>query len=108
MIFVGSIGNDRPNAKDLHTHVIPNIPADKWEDLGVELLQTSVELSHIKASSSETSQMCRKMFDDWLNGRDATWNGLIDALDKVGLTYLAGNIKKNLSSITGSYIAMYS
>ena len=84
--------------------MIPYIPADKWEDLGVELLQATAELSYIKASSSETKQMCRKMLDNWLNGHDATWNGLINALDRVGLTYLADDIEKNLPSITGSYI----
>ena len=45
--------NIHPKAKDIHTHVIPHIPADKWEDLGYELFDddnAAIELGHIRKS----------------------------------------------------------
>ena len=98
------IGCDHPKAKDINTYVVPHIPADKWEDLGYELLDddnASIELGHIKASNPETRERCKAMFEKWLLSRSATWNELITALEKVQLTFLADNIKKQLSTITG-------
>ena len=100
-----TVGCDiHPKARDIHTHVIPHIPADKWEDIGYELLDddnAAIELGHIKASISETRQRCKAMFEKWLLKRSATWNELITALEKVDLTFLADNIKKQLSTVTG-------
>ena len=49
------------------------------------------------------------MFDKWLLRHSATWNELIATLEKVQLTFLADNIKKQLLTITGkqphAYIA---
>ena len=101
------VGYDHPTAKDINTHVIPHIPADKWEDLGYELLDAdnaTIELGHIKASNSETRQRCKAMFETWLLSRSSTWNELIAALEKVQLTYLADNIKKYLPPITGKWL----
>ena len=101
-----SIGCSHPraNLKDLNTHVIPHIPADKWKDLGFELLDSetsAAELSHIKANNPEIRQRCEAMFEKWLLGRNATWNELIVALQKVGLMFLADNIEKTFISMTG-------
>jgi len=104
------IGDDHPNTKDINTHVIPHIPADKWEDLGVELLDSdtvAAELSRIKADKQETSLRCKAMFEKWLLSHSATWNELIAALERVRLTSLAVNIKKILSSTTGTYVVNY-
>ena len=102
------VGSGHPTGKDISTCVIPHIPPDKWEDLGLQLLDGdtgSTELSHIKASNPDTSQRCKVMFDKWLCKRNATWNELITALEKVHLTFLADNVKKILSPTTaaGSY-----
>ena len=96
----------RANLKDINTHVIPHIPADKWEDLGIELLDAetgAAELSRIKANNPETHQRCRAMFEKWLLGLDATWNELIAALQNIELMFLADKIEKTFSSMTGSY-----
>ena len=102
------VGSGHPTGKEISTRVIPHIPPDKWEDLGLQLLDGdtgSTELSHIKASNPDTSQRCKVMFDKWLHRRGATWNELITALEKVQLTFLADNIRKILSPTTaaGSY-----
>ena len=99
------IGSDRPKPKDINAYVIPRIPAHKWEDLGLELLddETGItELGHIKASNPGTQQCCKAMFEKWLHRRSATWNELIAALQKVELTTLADDIKKALSSMSGT------
>lgn len=99
------IGDDHPKNKDINTYVIPHIPADKWEDLGLELLDidtSTAELGRIKADNPETSQRCKVMFEKWLHRRTATWNELIVALERVKLTFLADDIKKILSSTTGN------
>ena len=99
-----SIGSDHPKANDIYNHVVPKIPADKWEDLGCELLggdNAAIELSHIKASNPDTRQRCKAMFEKWLLSRSATWNKLIAALENVELTFLADNVKNHLLTITG-------
>ena len=98
-----AIGCDHPKAKDINTHVVP-YTSEKWEDLGYELLDddhATTELDHIKASNSETRQRCKAMFEKWLLRRTATWNELITALEKVELTFLADNIKKQLLFAAG-------
>ena len=90
-------GSDRPDIRDLNRHVIPNIPADKWEDLGAELLDgNTAELSHIRAATSDTPLRCKRLFEKWLSRRDSRWDGLVSALEKVQLTYLVDTIRKIL------------
>ena len=102
------LGCTRPDIRDLNSHVTPNIPAEKWKDLGLELLNGNiVELSNIEADIQRTNQRVNKIFEKWLTKHDATWNELIAALEKVHLTYLADNVTKNLLSITGKYIYIY-
>ena len=109
VVFMCSfIGSDHPEAKHLNSRVVPYIPADKWEDLGYELLDgdnVAIKLGHIKASNPETIQRCKAVFKEWLLRRSATWNELIAALEKVELTFLADNVRKHLSTITGKQLS---
>jgi len=55
MFYVLLTGSNHPDIRDLNSHVIPNIPADKWEDLGAELLAGNTsQLSHIRAATTDT------------------------------------------------------
>ena len=97
-----SLGSSHPNIRDLNTSVTPYIPAEKWKDLGFELLNGSdVELNNIEADIQGTNQRVIKMFEKWLTRRDATWNELIAALEKIHLTHLADNLRKKFLSSTG-------
>lgn len=97
------LGSSRPDIRDLNTYVTPNIPAEKWKDLGIELLKdSSMDLNDVEADTQGTSQRINKMFEKWLTRRDATWNELIAALERIHLTYLADNIRKNFLSRTGN------
>ena len=95
------IENDRPALKDLHNHVVPHI-ADKWEDLGVQLLDDSQvdQLDIITADHPQDAvKCCKLMLKKWLKAStDATWNQLLRALCKIELVSLAKDVKKKLST----------
>ena len=102
------LGCAHPDIRDLNGHVTPNIPAEKWKDLGLELLNGNfVELGNIEADVQGTNQRVNKIFEKWLAKHDATWSELIAALEKIHLTYLANNIRKTFLSITGKFICMH-
>ena len=83
-------------------HVIPGIPADKWDDLCAELLDgNTAKISDIRGATTETSLRCKLMFEKWLTRRDATWDVLVNALENIQLTFLADTITEMLLKGTG-------
>jgi len=103
-VYVLLAGSERPDIRDLNRHVIPNIPADKWEDLGAELLGgNTAKLSHVKADAQDTCHRLKLLFERWLYRCDASWDVLVSALEKIQLTHLAHTIKTDiLSQIAGT------
>ena len=96
------IGSSHPDIRDLNHQITPNIPPEKWKDLGLELLSgNSVEVNNIETDTQGTRQRVTKTFEKWLDRRDATWNKLIAALENIHLTYLADHVKKTFLSVTG-------
>ena len=95
-------GNDRPSLKDLYDHVVPNV-ADKWEDLGVQLLRPDQEkmLDVIAADRShDVVSCCKRVLKKWLDtSTNATWNELIRVLRRpsVELDCLANQLEQMLS-----------
>ena len=95
------IGNERPSLKDLYDHVLMNV-ADKWRDLGVQLLRPDKanSLNIIAANHpNDVESCCKCVFEKWLNTTtDATWNQLISALKcpSLQLDYLAGELEQKL------------
>ena len=95
-------GSDRPSLKDLYDHVVPNV-ADKWEDLGVQLLRPDQEktLDIIAADCShDVVSCCKRLLKKWLDtSTNATWNELIRALRRpsVELDCLANQLEQMLS-----------
>ena len=80
---VACIGSDRPSLRELHNHVVINV-ADKWRDLGVQLLRPGQEkiLDIIAANHPhDVVSCCKHVLKIWLDTTtDATWNELIRAL----------------------------
>ena len=76
--------------------------ADKWRDLGIQLLPSDQErmLCIIEANHPhDVVSCCKRVFDKWLDvTEDATWNVLIKAVKSpsVQLDYLAGQLEKML------------
>ena len=76
--------------------------AEKWRDLGVQLLQPDPEKSlNIIAANHphDVVRCCKCVFEKWLDistDRGATWNKLIRALrsPSIQLVYLAGQLEK--------------
>ena len=96
------VGYGHPDIRILRSHVTPDIPPEKWKDLGLELLNgNSNELNNIEADVHGTIGKINEMFDKWLTRREATWNELIVALENIHLTYLADKIRKNVLPLTG-------
>ena len=62
--------------------------AEKWYDIGLELLHSRDEtcLRLIKSSKREKIECCAEMLELWLDRQpDASWNQLIDALRSPGI-----------------------
>ena len=97
------LGSDRPSLKDLYNHVVNNV-ADKWEDLGVQLLRSDQEnmLDIIAADSSGGVVTCCKcVLKKWLDtSADATWNELIRTLRRpsIALECLANQLERMLNT----------
>ena len=76
-------GTDRPALKYLNRHVRASI-ADKWHDIGVELLDVEDEavLNTIETNHPGDANKCTAtMLQLWLTRkRDASWDQLIQAL----------------------------
>ena len=68
----------------------------EWYDIGVELLDgNTVALEEInKKYPNDVNKCCTAMFKKWLQyNPEADWDKLASALDEVGLTTAAENIK---------------
>ena len=105
-MFINFLGSaDRPDIRDLTRHIIPQIHAEKWEDLGVQLLSgNTAELSHIKEDATTTHKRFTVLFEKWLRECDAKWDGLINALEKVQLNYLAQKLREMLKKAPGIFM----
>ena len=93
------VGSDKPTLKLFNHHIRATI-APHWYDLGVELLKEgSVDrLNIIKSDHLQSvEKCCTEMFMYWLRvDKEASWNKLINALQRLGQNTLAANIKKNI------------
>ena len=96
------IGSDRPLLRDLHDHVVNRV-ADKWRDLGVQLLPRLGQermLDIIAADHPhDVVSYCKRVLEKWLDtSTDATWNELIRALrsPSIQLHYFAGQLEQML------------
>ena len=100
MLFVG---HGRPSLKDLYTHVAPTI-ADRWKDIGVQLLDSkSVDqrvLEVIEADHPHSvEECCRDVLKKWLYTQSKpSWNELIDAIKKIGLSHRASQLEIMLNN----------
>ena len=98
------IGVRRPSLKDLYDHAVINLDAaNKWRDLGVQLLPRLGQermLDIIAADHPHDVVSCYKcVLKKWLDTTtDATWNELIRALrsPSVQLDYLAGQVEQKM------------
>ena len=99
---VTCIGSGRPSLKDLSDLVVNNV-ADKWRDLGVQLLRPDQEkLLDIIATDypHDVVSCCKCVLKKWLDTTtDATWNELTRALrsPSVQLDYFAGQLEQKLT-----------
>ena len=81
-----------------------NDVADKWKELGVQLLRSDQEnrLKIIAADHPhDVVSCCKRVLEKWLDTTtDATWNQLITALRRpsVQLDYLANQLEQMLST----------
>ena len=101
---VAATGRDRPSLQDLSEHVV-TIAADKWRDLGVQLLPRlgrEKMLDMIAADHPhDVVSCCKCVLKKWLDTTtDATWNELIRALrsPKVQLGNLAGDLEQMVTT----------
>ena len=87
----------RPAKKHLHEYVLPDV-CTRWYDLGLELLDPEDEnkLSAIeKDNKTEGVQTCcKKMFDEWLEYDDVSWDRLVKVIRKIKLNHAASKIEK--------------
>ena len=96
---ITATGSDRPSLQYLYEHVV-TIAADKWRDLGVQLLRPDQEkmLDIIAADHPhDVVSCCKCVLKKWLDTTsDATWNELIRALrsSKVQLDNLADELEQ--------------
>ena len=105
---IARIGSDRPSLKDLYDHVVNNV-ADKWRDLGVQLLRPDQEkmLDIIAADHPhDVVSCCKCVLKKWLDTSDATWNELIRALRSptVQLDYFSGQLEKMMITECNTYV----
>ena len=100
-MYLVSLGSGRPSSKDLYDHVVNNV-ADKWRDLGVQLLRPDQEkmLDIIAADHPhDVVSCCKCVLNKWLDTTtNATWNELIRALrsPSVQLEYLASQLEQRM------------
>ena len=71
--------------------------APHWHDLGIQLLPEKHihHLAIVKLNyTSNIERCCTEMFEFWLNvDSDASWDKLINALERIGLISLAEKIR---------------
>jgi len=98
-------GTDRPDLR--HLHRFKTEMAKKWFDLGVELIDDSVDkLNSIRNDYPSDNEMCcSEMFQLWLReSKTASWNQLIKALNQkpINMPELAKKIQEKL--FIGEYV----
>ena len=97
-VFTVSTGSDKPTLKLLNRHIRNEITT-RSEDLGVELLneeQPSL-LNNIAENKPDVQSRCSELFKYWLRvDTDASWNKLIEALNKIDEHCLAEKIKSDV------------
>ena len=75
--------------------------APYWFDVGIELLQDEYyfKLVEIRHSDNNKGQCCKQMLEYWLKvDVEASWNKLIDALQRVDLITIAERVKRDILS----------
>ena len=77
--------------------MLPDV-CTKWYDLGLELLdpKDDKKLSTIETDSIKegVEKCCKKMFAEWLNYKNISWDKLVQAIRKIGLNHTASQIEK--------------
>ena len=101
-------GTDCPSLR--HLHRFKKEISKNWFDLGVELINDSVnELNNLQEDfPKDAGKCCSKMFQLWLKkSNNATWNQLIEALrvPNIEMFELANKIESML--FLGMYIYRY-
>ena len=83
-VFTVSTGTDKPTHLLLNRHIRNEI-ASRWEDLGVELLSEKLHmLNNIAKDKPDVQSRCSALFERWFSiDTGATWNKLIEALNKL-------------------------
>ena len=96
-VFTVSTGTDEPTRLLLNRHIRNEIAA-RWEDLGVELLNEKLHmLNNIAKNKPDVQSRCSALFEHWLSiDTGATWNKLIEALNKIDEHSLAEKIKRDV------------
>ena len=101
--------DEKPKVKHLNRHVRDYLVAacernsQAWKDLRVELIPDGDEAVRAIAAnnSNDLTACCASVFDRWLEkDPNASWRQLIEALNEIGLTSLATEIKKKLETST--------
>ena len=100
--FNGGIANHQnlentPTPKELNHYITDMAPS--YQDIGLELdiPYATLKLIRRDPSLSDLKEKCRKMLEVWLeNDTSATWKKLCDALQEVGMSVLAEQIKNSL------------
>ena len=101
-LCIAAIGRDRPSLQDLSEHVV-TIAADKWRDLGVQLLPRLGQEKMLDIIAEDhphdVVSCCKCVLKKWLDTTtDATWNELIRALRSptIQLDYEADRLEQIL------------
>ena len=70
----------------------------KWFNFGYELGLTVGQLDNIEMRYHDTLQCTRKVLLQWrVNNRNASWEPLIEALNKIGLTELGVDVEHHFT-----------
>ena len=86
--------------------------APKWRILGKQLLKDALlqKLNVIEDTyHDDVQRCCTEVFEYWIENFEATWNKMIDALNKMDQTNLATTIDQNvyLKGVFIIYIVIY-
>ena len=98
-----------PLLKDLYDHVVPSV-ADKWRDIGVHLLHSTLISSRVlEVIAADHPQSvegcCKSMFKKWLDTeKDASWNHLLEAIKAINLQAFASTLEKHVIGKVVTYI----
>ena len=93
------MGADKPTLKLLMKY--RNEIAPYWFNVGMQLLQHEYyyKLAEIRNNYNDVEQCCMQMLQYWLMvDAEASWNKLIDTLQRVDLNTAAARIKRDILS----------